>query len=343
MSFWNNASKNFLSDINIDWIGKRKVAYVISGVLILLGLASIVTRGWDLGVDFTGGHSYTVQMPTTSTATNEQITEGLVSVFGTAPVVKRVDGENTFSITTAYLIDDTSEESDNKVMETLYTGLKTLTGSDVSLAAFKAGDSGEGMKVLSFSKVGPTIADDIKKSSFYAGFFALLLIFLYITLRFSKWQFSLGAVAALFHDTLITLGLFSLLKGVVPFSLEMDQAFIAAILTVIGYSINDTVIVFDRIREYLSIYTNKTKDEVFNLAINSTVSRTIITSMTTLFVVFVLLVFGGSSIKGFAFAIFIGILVGTYSSIFVASPIVRDLTDDLTAKKVDTTTPATVG
>ena len=162
-----------------------------------------------------------------------------------------------------------------------------------------------------------------------------MLIFLYIFLRFSRWQFSLGAVGALFHDTIITVGLFSLLRGFLPFSLEIDQAFIAAILTVIGYSINDTVIVFDRIREYLGIYTNKSKDEVFNLAINSTISRTVITSLTTLFVVFVLLVFGGSSIKGFAFAIFVGIIVGTYSSIFVATPIVRDLTDDLGVKKVD--------
>ncbi len=336
MSFWNGATKDFLNNLKVDWIGKRKIAYIISSIIILAGLTSILTRGFDLGVDFTGGHAYTVQMPESSTITNEQIKAGLSGVFGAAPVVKRVDGQNTFAITTAFKIDESTEESDNQVMTALYEGLKTLTGSSVSINNFKAGDSGKGLKVLSYSKVGPTIADDIKKSSFYAGFFALLLIFLYITLRFSRWQFSLGAVAALFHDTLITLGLFSLLRGVLPFSLEMDQAFIAAILTVIGYSINDTVIVFDRIREYLGIYTNKDKDEVFNLAINSTISRTIITSMTTLFVVFVLLVFGGSSIKGFAFAIFVGIIVGTYSSIFIASPIVRDLTDNLTAKKVDT-------
>lgn len=343
LSFWNGASKNFLTNLKIDWIGKRKVAYVVSSVLIIAGLASIFTRGWDLGVDFTGGHSYTVQMPEGSDMTNEQIKNGLADVFGAAPVVKRVDGQNTFAITTAFQIDNSSTESDNQVLEALYRGLTTLTSSNVSIESFRAGDVGSGMKVLSYSKVGPTIADDIKKSSLYAGFFALLLIFLYIFLRFSRWQFSLGAVAALFHDTLITLGLFSLLRGVLPFSLEMDQAFIAAILTVIGYSINDTVIVFDRIREYLGIYTNKGKDEVFNMAINSTISRTVITSLTTLFVVFVLLVFGGSSIKGFAFAIFIGIIVGTYSSVFIASPIVRDLTDDLTAVKVDTTAPSTAG
>ncbi|HOY14117.1 MAG TPA: protein translocase subunit SecF, partial [Saprospiraceae bacterium] len=190
-----------------------------------------------------------------------------------------------------------------------------------------------GSKIMSFSKVGPTIADDIKKSSFYAGMFALILIFIYIFIRFSKWQYSMGAIIALFHDTIITLGIFSMLYGWAGFSLEIDQAFIAAILTVIGYSINDTVIVFDRIREYFGLYPNKTKDEVINDAINQTFSRTTITSMTTLFVVLVLFLFGGSSIKGFAFAILVGILVGTYSSIFVATPIVRDLTDDISINK----------
>ena len=179
----------------------------------------------------------------------------------------------------------------------------------------------------------PTIADDITKSSFYAGIFALMAIFLYIFIRFNKWQFSLGAVAALFHDSLVVLGLFSLLWNVVPFSLEINQAFIAALLTVIGYSINDTVVVFDRIREDLGIYLDKSTDEVLNMAINSTFSRTIITSLTTLVMITMLLVFGGGSIKGFAFAIVVGVVVGTYSSIFVATPIVRDLSKELKVRK----------
>ena len=191
--------------------------------------------------------------------------------------------------------------------------------------------------VTSSSKVGPTIADDIKKSSFYAGMFALLLIFLYIFIRFNKWQFSLGAVAALFHDTLVVLSVFSLLHGVVPFSLEIDQAFIAAILTVIGYSINDTVVLFDRIREFLGIYPKKDTDSILNMAINSTFSRTIITSITTLIMILPLFIFGGGSIKGFAFALIVGIIVGTYSSIFIATPIVRDLSTDLRSRKVETT------
>jgi SecD/SecF fusion protein len=179
------------------------------------------------------------------------------------------------------------------------------------------------------NKVQPTIADDIKQSSKYAGVIALILIFLYIFLRFNKWQYSLGAVAALLHDALVVLGIFSLCKGVLPFALSVDQNFVAAILTVIGYSINDTVVVFDRIREYMGIYTNKPKNEVINMAVNSTFSRTLITSFTTLLVVLILFIFGGSAIKGFAFALIVGIVVGTYSSVFVATPIVSDLADNL--------------
>ena len=182
-----------------------------------------------------------------------------------------------------------------------------------------------GTKAISTSKVGPTIADDIKRSSIISTVLALVFIFGYIFFRFKKWQFSLGAVAALFHDVLLVLGLFSIFHGILPFSLEIDQAFIAAILTVVGYSINDTVVVFDRIREYMNVLQKKSDKDVVNQAVNHTVSRTIITSLTTLFVVLVLFIFGGGSIKGFAFALLIGILVGTYSSIFVATPIFFDL------------------
>lgn len=207
--------------------------------------------------------------------------------------------------------------------------MNSLAGGSLNIDDFLTADSNSKVKVTSFNKVGATIADDIQSSSWLAGLCALLLIFLYILIRFNKWQFSLGAVAALIHDSVILLGVFSLLRGFLPFSLEIDQAFIAALLTVIGYSINDTVIVFDRIREYLGIYTSKSKDTVLNMAINSTFSRTIMTSLTTMLVVLILLLFGGASIKGFAFALFVGILVGTYSSIFVATPIVREFSDDL--------------
>ncbi len=337
ISFWTGWSKNMFANMKIDWIGKRKIAYVISTVFILGGLASIFTKGFDLGVDFQGGYQYTVQFDKDADVNRENLAAGLTDIFKSPPVVKAVDTDNTYNITTKFMIDNTAEDAQDQVMEALYNGVKTITGTNVSLDAFKASDSDSGTKVISSTKVGPTIADDIKRSSFKAGVFALLLIFLYIFLRFNKWQYSLGAVSALFHDSLIVLGLFSILWGILPFSMEIDQAFIAAILTVIGYSINDTVVVFDRIREYLGIYTNKSTDEVLNMAINSTFSRTVITSLTTLFVILILFVFGGSSIKGFAFALLIGVLVGTYSSIFVATPIVRDLAKELKAKPTKTT------
>ncbi|MBK8389959.1 MAG: protein translocase subunit SecD [Saprospiraceae bacterium] len=334
MSFWTGVSKESLANLNFDWVGKRKYAYMFSGILIAASLISIAVRGFELGVDFTGGYSYNVQLDGAADINSEKLRQGLKDVFGSVPVVKQIDANNTFNIITSYNINDTGEGADEKVSTKLYEGLKAITGSNTTYEAFKnSSGSDTGSKIMSFSKVGPTIADDIKKSSFYAGMFALILIFIYIFIRFSKWQYSMGAIIALFHDTIITLGIFSMLYGWAGFSLEIDQAFIAAILTVIGYSINDTVIVFDRIREYFGLYPNKTKDEVINDAINQTFSRTTITSMTTLFVVLVLFLFGGSSIKGFAFAILVGILVGTYSSIFVATPIVRDLTDDISIQK----------
>lgn len=333
LSFWNGWSQNAFANLQIDWIGKRKIAYVISSVLILAGLVSMFTRGFDLGVEFKGGYSYNVDFGD-SDVTSESITADLADIYADASyVVKQVDGQNTYNIVTSYLIDEDADDIDDQAVTALHAEIQKITGSSVSLEDFEDATSLSPIKIISSSKVEPTIADDIKNSSIWAGGFALLLIFLYIFLRFSRWQYSLGAVAALFHDSLIVLGIFSLLHGVLPFSLEIDQAFIAAILTVIGYSINDTVVVFDRIREYLGIYTNKSKDEVLNLAVNSTFSRTIITSFTTLLVVTVLLIFGGSSIKGFAFALLVGILVGTYSSIFVATPIVRDFSDDLRVKK----------
>jgi SecD/SecF fusion protein len=259
----------------------------------------------------------------------------LTDVFGGQPVVKAVDSENTFNITTSYLIDDQGDDASSRVMDKLHEGVSSVIGSDLDRAQF-ADPDGQGTHVSSSSKVGPTIADDIKRSAVKAGIIALLFIFLYILIRFSKWQYSLGAVVALTHDALIVLSVFSLFRGILPFSLEIDQAFIAAILTVIGYSINDTVIIFDRIREYFNLGLQKTKNEVINDAINTTMSRTLITSMTTLFVVLVLFIFGGGSIKGFAFALVIGLISGTYSTIFIASPILADLTGELKSKETKT-------
>ena len=321
MNFSSGFSKSAFAGLEIDWLSKRKTAYMISGVIILGGLVSIFVRGFDLGIDFKGGYAYNVEFSKEVSA--DQIREALTAPFGDEPVVKAVDTRNTFNIVTSYMIDNTEDDAADKVMVALHQGINTLDA--VSLENFSSIEAKDVTHVVSSSKVGPTIADDITKSSYKAGLFALAFIFLYILLRFSKWEFSVGAISALFHDVLVTLGLFSILWGIAPWSMEIDQAFIAALLTVIGYSINDTVVVFDRIREYTNTYTGKSKEEVINLAINSTVSRTVITSLTTLFVVLILFVFGGGSIKGFSFALLIGVIVGTYSSIFVATPILSDL------------------
>jgi len=335
LTFFTGWSKGMFSNLNINWLGKRKIAYMISGTIIVLGLISMFTRGFDLGVDFKGGYSYNIEFVEGSNVSASDLRKGLSDHFGVSTTVKAVDTDNTFNVVTSYLINDSSEDTAERVIAKLHEGVVALTGIEIPYDKFKLTDSQNVTHVTQSSKVGPTIADDIIKSSWYAGIFALLLIFLYLFLRFNKWQFSLGAVAALFHDSLVVLGLFSLLWNIVPFSLEIDQAFIAALLTVIGYSINDTVVVFDRIREDLGIYTQENTDDVINRAINSTFSRTIITSLTTLFMVLMLFIFGSGSIKAFAFALLIGIIVGTYSSIFVATPIVRDLTTNLRTAKTE--------
>ncbi|MFZ1703628.1 MAG: protein translocase subunit SecDF [Saprospiraceae bacterium] len=334
LSFSNKWSSNIMTNLNIDFIGKRRIGYMISTTLIIVGLISIFTRGFDMGVDFKGGFSYNVTFTGEENMTADVLKEGLKDVFGSSPVVKQVDTDNTFNITTAYLINDKSEDVFEKVTVKLHEGVAKISGSSVSLEDFSNQDSPDNViHITSATQVGPTIAEDLKKSSWYAGIFALLIIFLYILMRFSKWQYSLGAIVALLHDSLILLSVFSLLHGFLPFSIEMDQAFIAALLTVLGYSINDTVIIFDRIREFFGLHLSEDQDVVINKAINTTLSRTLITSLTTMVVVVMLLLFGGASIKGFAFAIFIGILVGTYSSVFIAAPILHDFYSRTKLKK----------
>ncbi|MBC7883908.1 MAG: protein translocase subunit SecDF [Saprospiraceae bacterium] len=344
LSFWTSFSKSAFKNINIDWIGRRKFAYSASAIVILAGMVSIFTRGFDLGVDYKGGFSYNIQFTGSEKVTADALRDGLTAPFGASPVVKQVDNENTFNVTTSYLISETAEDTPSKVLAKLHEGVSQLTKSSVTLEDFSNIESpADKIHITSSTQVGPTIADDLKKSSFYAGIFGLLSVFLYILLRFNKWQYSAGAIIALAHDALVVLSVFSLFRGILPFSLEIDQAFIAAILTVIGYSINDTVIVFDRIREFIAINVNKSNAEVINDAINTTLSRTLMTSFTTVIVILILFLFGGASIKGFAFALLVGITVGTYSSIFIASPIVNDLTTNLKVARRESTKTSSKG
>jgi len=330
LNFWNGFSKSAFKNINFDWLGHRRIAYFISGGLLLISFISMAVRGFDLGVDYKGGFSYNVQFKVDKPIDADAIREGLTAPFGATPIVKQVDGQNTYNIITSYLIDDDAPDASDRVMEKLYEGVKGITSEDLKLEEFANSEIGAAKShVVSSAQVGPTIADDLKRTSFIAAILAILGVFLYILFRFNKWQYSVGAIVSLIHDSMLMLGLFSLLRGFVGFSLEIDQQFIAAILTIIGYSINDTVIIFDRIREYLGLNIQKPDNEIINDAINSTLSRTIMTSFTTFITVFILFVFGGSSIKGFAFALMIGIIVGTYSSVFLASPLMADLSKDL--------------
>ena len=335
IAFSTKMSESAFANLKYDFIKMRKISYMVSGAIILAGLISFATVGFQQGVDFKGGYSYAIEFEKSTTA--DEVRNTMADVFGEEPTVKSFGGNNTYEITTTYLINSTDSTADKQVLAKLFEGAQKISGN----TTMKQDDfvrGGAATKLTRSIKVGPTIADDIKTSAFYAAIFALLLIFLYIFIRFRKWQYSLGAVAALFHDVLIVLSIFSIGSVFLPFSVEINQVFIGAILTVIGYSINDTVVVFDRIREFINAYTKKDKKEVFNLAVNNTISRTLITSLTTLFMVLVLFLFGGSSIKGFAFALVVGIIVGTYSSIFIATPIVFDSTGDMKPKEVGKTT-----
>jgi SecD/SecF fusion protein len=318
-------SATMFRNINYDWVGKRKYAYIASSIVIAMGVASYFTRGFELGVDFKGGYSYNIQFDGASNVNAETLRTAMEAKLGGVPIVKAIDTKNSFNVVTSYLIDDTTEGASDKVLAKIHEGVNSI--APVTAENFKAHDYA-GTHITSFSKVGSYVADDIRKSAFWATALSLLLIFFYITFRFSKWQFSAGAVIALLHDVLLVLSLFTMLHGILPFSMEIDQAFVAALLTVIGYSMNDTVVVYDRIREYINKYSGKTKAEVINDAINNTLSRTIMTSFITFLSMFILFAFGGSSVRGFAFALVVGIVVGTYSSIFVATPIMVDLTSE---------------
>ena len=313
ISFSTKLTQGAFQNININFIKKRKRFYIFSAVIILLGIGSLFTKGLNYGVDFVGGRTYVVRF--VETVDNESLRSALTDVFvddnglSYSPQVKTFGNDNQVKITTSFMIESNEITTDQIVESKLSEGLST-TGFDY--------------EIMSSQKVGPTIADDIKDAALWSIIFSLIVIFLYILIRFRRWQFSLGAVVAVFHDVLIVLSIFSIFYGLLPFSLEIDQAFIAAILTIIGYSLNDTVVVFDRVREYINMNRKKEVREVINGALNSTLSRTINTSLTTFFVLLIIFIFGGEVIRGFMFALMVGVLVGTYSSLFIASPIMLD-------------------
>ncbi|HRJ37078.1 MAG TPA: protein translocase subunit SecF, partial [Flavobacteriales bacterium] len=301
------------TNTKFGFIKGRKLYYGISTILILGGIASLATKGLDYGVEFSGGYAFEIQFQ--EEANYEKIRSNLSNVFvedgqKLTPEVKKIENKFKAKVTTKFMINDTSSTAENTVTEKLKEGLIEWEGK---------------YEILGSRKVGPVISGELIESSISAIIFALIIIFGYIAIRFRKWQFGLAAVAALFHDALIVLGIFSIFYGILPFSLEIDQAFIAAILTVVGYSINDTVVVFDRVREYLSENKRMETGSLIDNALNSTLSRTINTSMTTAVVLLAIFLFGGEAIKGFTFALLVGVVVGTYSSLFIASPLVYDI------------------
>lgn len=291
-----------LENSNIQFVPNRHKAYIFSAAMILLSLGSLVFRGLQMGIDFQGGMEFVVD--NTGDINPVQLRGELADALGQEPEVKTFGANQTLV--------RTSVEGDTESI------------SDRITTAIETNHPGTNPEIVSSEVVGPRFAEDLKRGALYSVLGALLVIFAYILIRF-EWRFSVGAVAALFHDVIITLGLFSLLAGIVPFSLQIDQTIIAAFLTIIGYSINDTVVVFDRIREYSNLFKTEDFEKLVNRSINNTISRTLVTSLTTLLVVVVLFIFGGEVLRGFAFALMVGIVFGTYSSIFVASPIAIEL------------------
>jgi len=310
-------SESFLANVNFDFIGKRKISYTISTIIIIAGLASFFTKGFDLGVDFKGGREYKIRFE--QPVSTEEVRQSLDEVFGGGTIVKTIGSANQFKVTTSYLIDKNSTESDHLADSKLYLGLKKFLPENATYDSFKQ------INRLSQQKVDPTISVDIIESSTWAVIFSILGIFLYILFRFRNMGYSVGAIISTAHDAVLLLALYSLLHGFLPFSMEIDQTFIAALLTVIGYSLNDTVVIYDRLREYLSEKTqNLPLSNIMNNAINSTLSRTFVTGITTLISLIILFFFGGEALRSFSFAMITGIIIGTYSSIYIAAPIMFD-------------------
>ena len=323
ITFDNRFTRNFLQNTTINFLSKRKYTYVISSVVIIICIVSMFTRGFTYGVDFAGGRTYVVRFD--QPVSVEEVRASLVKEFDGGVEAKQFGGESQMKITTQYMIQDKSSEADAAVEEKLFNAVKDFYAGEMNLELFTS-TAVNPNGIISSDKVDASIADDMKRDAIIAVVIALLVIFIYIAIRFKKWTWGLGGTVGLAHTAIIVVGFFSLFSGILPFSLDVDQTFIAAVLTIIGYAINDTVVIFDRIREYKTLHPKMPLEVNANQALNSTLSRTMNTSLTTLIVMVAIAIFGGEVIRGMAVALCLGIAVGTYASIFIATPIMYDVT-----------------
>ena len=339
LSFSRKWSENFLSNLHFDFIGKRKVGYIVVAVVAVISVCSLALRGLNMGAEFTGGRAYVVRFDQAVSA--EDVRQNLGEVFSqqadadaasVSMEVKQYGNENQMRIVTQYRYDDTSDEATAEVEQILYEGLKSFYTYEITFDQFCDTQEDEN-GIVSADKIGPSIAKDMTWNAIYSVIFSLIAIGLYIALRFKRWQWASGATLALVVNAFTIIGLFSIFYGLLPFNLEVNQAFIAAILTIIGYAINDTVVVFDRIREYMHLYPKRTLKENMNGGINSTLARTVNTTGTTLVTLLAIFFFGGETIRGFIFALIVGVIVGTLATIFVATPSAYDLVNVADRKK----------
>ncbi len=338
ITFENEFSKNFLKHTKIDFLGKKKFSYTISGIVVAIAIASIILKGFTFGVDFQGGRTYVLRFdqPQVAEQVRAAVKQEFTSDNNAASVeVKQFGGATQMKVTTTYKVNDESIEADKEIEGKLYNATKGFFAEEISLDDFKAPDTVEN-GIISSEKVGPTIANDMKRDAVIAVIIALFVIFGYIAFRFKGWTWGLGGVVSLAHTAIIIIGFFSLFTGILPFNLDVDQTFIAAILTIIGYAINDNVVIFDRIREMRALHPNQDFKETVNTALNATLTRTVNTSVSTLLPMLAIAIFGGESIRGLSVALCLGIIIGTYASIFIGTPVMYDATRkaaEKTAKK----------
>ncbi|WP_281337209.1 protein translocase subunit SecDF [Flavobacterium eburneipallidum] len=332
ISFVTGFSKNMFTNFNYDFLGAKKFTYAFSTIVTIVSVVSLCTNGLDQGVDFVGGRTFQVRFE--KTVEPEVIKEDLVKVFGTVEA-KVFGNDNQLKITTKFKVEENGSKADEEINKLLFDNLKQHYSAGMTYEKFVNAYDGKKLGILQASKVGPTVAEDIKTNAYWAVLGAMAIVFLYLMISFRKWQYSLGAIAAIAHDVIFVLGIYSLCYKFMPFGMEIDQHFIAAILTVIGYSMNDTVIVFDRVREYLGGKAKGNFNSIVNQSINSTMSRTINTSLTMILVLLIMFVFGGESIRGFIFAMLVGIVVGTYSSLFIATPVLCDTISEAEHKRIE--------